>query len=171
MKSISNKTLKKFLLAAGSSFALSSAFATTIVGTTDIQIGGKVQSVNLGNRSVTVLTPQGGTESFRVGTNVQNLDKVRPGTNVVGTTQRVIRMTVLDASPSAVVPSPNGDQTVARVTAIDAQNSLIGLMDTQGAQLTIHTNSPRSVGDVVPGSRVLVDVVSGTDLNSAQAIR
>jgi hypothetical protein len=160
MKSTSKKYLKKALIAAASALVVSSAFATTILGTTSVQVGGKVQSVDMNTRAVTFVNAQGGTEAFQVGTGVPNLDKLKAGTNVTGTVQRGIRMTVLESSKLAAVPSQSGDQTVARVTRVDAQRGLIGLMDTQGAELTVQANSPAEIRSVVPGTRVLVDVTS-----------
>ena len=160
MKSTSTKYLKKALIAAASTIAVSSAFATTILGTTSVQVVGNVQSVDMTTRAVTVVNAQGGTEAFKVGTEVPNLDKLKAGTKVIGTVQRASRMTVLESSTLAAVPSASGDQTVASVTRVDAQRGLIGLKDTQGAEITVQANSAGEIRSVVPGTRVLVDVTS-----------
>jgi hypothetical protein len=160
MKSTSTKYLKKALVAAASTLVVSGAFATTILGTTSVQVGGKVQSVDMSTRAVTVVNAQGGSEAFQVGTDVPNLDKLKAGTKVTGTAVRGIRMTVLDSSTLAAVPSASGDQTVASVTRVDAQRGLVSLKDTQGAELTVQANSPAEIRSVVPGTRVLVDVTS-----------
>ena len=85
MKSTSTKYLKKALIAAASTIAVSSAFATTILGTTSVQVGGNVQSVDMSTRAVTVVNAQGDSEAFQVGTDVPNLDKLKAGTKVTGT--------------------------------------------------------------------------------------
>ena len=101
MKSKAKKALLSFksaLIAAASSMVMTGAFAATIDGTTSVRIGGRVQSVDVSTHQVTVINAQGGTDAFQVGNDVPNLDKLKAGTNVVGTAQRAVRLTVLDAS-------------------------------------------------------------------------
>ncbi|MDN7177658.1 hypothetical protein M0D69_06420 [Caballeronia sp. SEWSISQ10-4 2] len=52
-----------------------------------------------------------------------NLDQLKAGTNVFGVTQRAVRLTVLDSSSLAAVPSPAGDQTVASERALTANTA------------------------------------------------
>jgi hypothetical protein len=174
MKSKSRKLVKSFksaLIAAASSMVMTGAFAASIDGTTSVRVGGKVQSVDVAAHQVTVVNAKGATEAFQVGSNVANLDQLKAGTNVVGMTQRAVRLTVLDSSSLAAVPSPDGDQTVASVTRVDRERGVMTLKDTQGAELTVQANSPKAAATVVPGTRVLVDVVSATPLASGQALR
>jgi hypothetical protein len=154
------KSLKSALLAAASSILMTSAFAASIDGTTSVQIGGKVKSVDASTHQVTVTNAKGGTESFQVGANVTNLDKLKVGTNVTGTTLRAVRLTVLDSSTLAAVPAQDASQTVASVTRIDAQRGLMVLKDTQGSELTVQANSPAEAASLVLGTRLLVDVVN-----------
>ena len=124
MKSKSRKLVKSFksaLIAAASSMVMTGAFAASIDGTTSVRVGGKVQSVDVAAHQVTVVNAKGATEAFQVGSNVANLDQLKAGTNVVGMTQRAVRLTVLDSSSLAAVPSPDGDQTVASVTRVDRE--------------------------------------------------
>ncbi len=67
MKSKSSKSIKIAMIAAASSVLMTSAFAASIDGTTNVRIGGKVQSVDTATHSVTVINAQGVTESFQVG--------------------------------------------------------------------------------------------------------
>jgi hypothetical protein len=172
MKTKSKKALGSFkaaLVAAASSIVMTSAFAATIDGTTAVRIGGRVQSVDVSTHQVTVINAQGGTEAFQVGSDVPNLDKLKAGTNVVGTSQRAVRLTVLEASSLAAVPSPDGNQIVARVARIDG--NMMTLKDTQGAEMTFQANSPKAAAAVIPGTRVLVDLPSTSPLGAANAIR
>ena len=172
MKSKSRKALSSFksaLIAAASSMVMTGAFAATIDGTTQVRIGGRVQSVDTSTHQVTVINGQGGTESFQVGNNVPNLDKLKAGTNVVGTSQRAVRLTVLDASSLAAVPSPDGNQVVASVARVDG--SLMTLKDTQGAVLTVQANSPAAAATVIPGTRVLVNLASSSLQGSGKAVK
>jgi hypothetical protein len=172
MKSKSRKALLSFksaLVAAASSMVMTGAFAATIDGTTAVRVGGKVQSVDMSTHQVTVINAQGGSEAFQVGNDVPNLDKLKAGTNVVGTAQRAVRLTVLDASSLAAVPSPDGNQIVASVARVDG--GLMTLKDTQGAVLTVQANSPKAAATVVPGTRVLVDLVESGPVGSGKAIK
>ncbi|OXC79148.1 hypothetical protein [Caballeronia sordidicola] len=172
MKSKSNKAVRSFksaLVAAASSIVMAGAFAATIDGTTQVRIGGRVQSVDTSTHQVTVINGQGGTESFQVGNNVPNLDKLKAGTNVVGTSQRAVRLTVLDASSLAAVPSPDGNQVVASVARVDG--SLMTLKDTQGAVLTVQANSPAAAATVIPGTRVLVNLANSSLQGSGKAVK
>ena len=174
MKSKSKKVLRSFksaLVAAASSMVMTGAFAASIDGTTSMRIGGKVQSVDISTHQVTVVNAQGGTESFQVGSNVPNLDKLKAGTNVVGTTERAVRLTVLDSSSLAPTPAQDGTQTVASVARVDVQSGQMILKDTQGVELTVQANSARSMAKVVPGTRVLVDLMSASPLGSAQPLK
>jgi hypothetical protein len=157
------------LVAAASSIVMAGAFAATIDGTTQVRIGGRVQSVDTSTHQVTVINGQGGTESFQVGNNVPNLDKLKAGTNVVGTSQRAVRLTVLDASSLAAVPSPDGNQVVASVARVDG--SLMTLKDTQGAVLTVQANSPAAAATVIPGTRVLVNLANSSLQGSGKAVK
>ncbi|CAN7563366.1 hypothetical protein [Caballeronia sp. LjRoot31] len=173
MKSKSTKTLwsvKSALIAAASSMVMitAGAFATTIDGTTSVRVGGRVQSVDMVTHQVTVINAQGGTEAFQVGNNVPNLDKLKAGTNVVGSAQRAVRLTVLDASSLAAVPSPDGSRVVASVARVDG--GLMTLKDTQGDVLTVQANSPAAAATVVPGTRVLVDLSNPNSLGSGKAL-
>jgi hypothetical protein len=76
--------------------------------------------VDVATHQVTVVNAQGATEAFQVGSNVTNLDQLKAGTNVVGVTQRAVRLTVLDSSSLAATPSPEGDQTVASERVLTA---------------------------------------------------
>ena len=161
MKFVSTKILKQAIVAIAYTMALSSAFAATIFDTTaTVQVRGKVQSVNTNTRTVTVINDAGVRESFQVGANLQGLDKLKTGTKVVGTTNRTVRLTVLDSSPPVVPPSPNGDQTIARVAHVDHQNGFITLVDTTGASFIVQANPPEASASVIPGTRGLVDVIS-----------
>ena len=174
MKSKSKKVLRSFksaLIAAASSMVMTDAFAASIDGTTSMRIGGKVQSVDMSTHQVTVVNAQGGTESFQVGSNVPNLDKLKAGTNVVGTTERAVRLTVLDSSSLTPTPTQDGSQTVASVARVDTQSGQMILKDTQGVELTVQANSPRSMAKVVPGTRVLVDLMSASPLGAAQPLK
>jgi len=172
MKSKSKKALQSFksaLIAAASSMVMTGAFAATIDGTTAVRIGGRVQSVDVGAHKVTVINAQGGTEAFQVGNDVPNLDKLKPGTNVFGTAQRAVRLTVLEASSLAAVPSPDGNQVVASVARVDG--GVMTLKDTQGAVLTVQANSPKAAATVMPGTRVLVDLVEPAPLSSGNVLK
>ena len=172
MKSKSKKALwsvKSALIAAASSVVMTGAFAATIDGTTSVRIGGRVQSVDMSTHQVTVINAQGGTEAFQVGNDVPNLDKLKAGTNVVGTSQRAVRLTVLDASSLAAVPSPDGNQVVASVARVDG--SLMTLKDTQGAVLTVQANSPAAAATVIPGTRVLVNLANSSLQGSGKAVK
>jgi hypothetical protein len=171
MKSKSMKSIKIAMIAAASSILMTSAFATSIDGTTMVRVGGKVQSVDMATHSVTVTTPQGGTESFQVGANVPNLDRLKAGTEVIGTTARPIRLTVLESNRLAAMPSQNSSDTVAQVTRVDSQNGSMTIRDAQGAELTVQANSPGAVAAVVPGTRVLVNAVSSVSLTGGQVLR
>jgi hypothetical protein len=171
MKSKARKLVKSALIAAASSMVMTGAFAASIDGTTLVRVGGKVRSVDVATHQVTVVNANGATEVFRVGSNVAGLDQLKAGTNVVGMTQRSVRLTVLDSSSLSAVPSPDGDQTVASVARVDRGRGVMTLKDTQGAELTVQANSPKAAATVVPGTRVLVDVVSPTPLASGQALR
>ena len=167
MQSKSRKLVKSFkfaLIAAASPMVMTGAFGASIDGTTSVRVGGKVQSGDVATHQVTVVNAHGATEAFQVGS-MTNLDQLKAGTNVVGVTQRAVRLTVLDSSSLAVTPSPEGDQTVA------SERGVMTLKDTQGAELTLQANSPKAAATVVPGTRVLVDVVSPTPLASGQALR
>ena len=172
MKSKSRKALWSFksaLIAAASSMVMTGTFAATIDGTTAVRIGGRLQSVDVSTHQVTVINAQGGTEAFQVGSDVPNLDKLKPGTNVFGTAQRAVRLTVLDSSSLAAAPSQDGSQVVASVARVDG--GLMTLKDTQGAVLTVQANSPKAAATVIPGTRVLVDLVTPAPLGSGKAIR
>lgn len=172
MKSKSRKALWSFksaLIAAASSMVMTGTFAATIDGTTAVRIGGRLQSVDVSTHQVTVINAQGGTEAFQVGSDVPNLDKLKPGTNVFGTAQRSVRLTVLDSSSLAAAPSQDGSQVVASVARVDG--GLMTLKDTQGAVLTVQANSPKAAATVIPGTRVLVDLVTPAPLGSGKAIR
>jgi hypothetical protein len=172
MKKKSRKALWSFksaLIAAASSMVMTGTFAATIDGTTAVRIGGQLQSVDVSTHQVTVINAQGGTEAFQVGSDVPNLDKLKPGTNVFGTAQRSVRLTVLDSSTLAAVPSQDGSQVVASVARVDG--GMMTLKDTQGAVLTVQANSPKAAATVIPGTRVLVDLVTPAPLGSGKAIR
>lgn len=172
MKSKSKKALGAFksaLIAAASSMVMTGAFAATIDGTTAVRIGGRVQSVDLNTHQVTVINAQGRAEAFQVGSDVPNLDKLKAGTNVVGTSQRAVRLTVLDSSSLAPVPSADGNQVVASVARVDG--SVMTLKDTQGAVLTVQANSPAAAAAVVPGTRVLVNLPNSDSSGSGKAIK
>lgn len=172
MKSKSKKALSSFkaaLVAAASSMVMTGTFAATIDGTTAVRIGGRLQSVDASNHQVTVINGQGATESFLVGNNVPNLDKLKPGTNVFGTAQRAVRLTVLDSSTLAAVPAADGSQIVASVARVDG--GLMTLKDTQGAELIVQANSPKAAATVIPGTRVLVDLVPAAALSSGSALK
>jgi len=172
MKTKSRKALWSFksaLVAAASSMVMTGTFATTLDGTTAVNIGGRVQSVDMNTHQVTVINAQGATEAFQVGSDVPNLDKLKAGTNVVGTTQRAVRLTVVEASSLGAVPSADGNQIVARVSRIDG--GLLTLKDTQGAELTVQANSPKAAATIIPGTRVLVDLARTSPLGSGDAIK
>jgi hypothetical protein len=172
MKTKSRKALWSFksaLVAAASSIVMTGTFAATIDGTTAVRIGGRVQSVDLSTHQVTVINAQGGLEAFQVGSDVPNLDKLKLGTNVFGTTQRSVRLTVLESSSMAALPSQDGQQVVASVARVDG--GLMTLKDTQGAELVVQANSPKAAATVVPGTRVLVDVVTPAPLGSGKAVK
>ncbi len=172
MKSKSKKALGAFksaLIAAASSMVMTGAFAATIDGTTAVRIGGRVQSVDLNTHQVTVINAQARAEAFQVGSDVPNLDKLKAGTNVVGTSQRAVRLTVLDSSSLAPVPSADGNQVVASVARVDG--SVMTLKDTQGAVLTVQANSPAAAAAVVPGTRVLVNLPNSDSSGSGKAIK
>lgn len=157
MRFISTKFLKQAIIAAISTLALSSAYAATILdATTTVQVGGKVHSVDANTRTVTVINDAGQQESFKVNADV-GLDKLKMGTKVVGSANRTVRLTVLDSSAP---PSTNGNQTIARVTHVDTQTGAIALVDTTGAQLVVQANSPASTALIMPGTRVLVDLLT-----------
>ncbi|MDB5831909.1 MAG: hypothetical protein JWR14_1739 [Caballeronia sp.] len=172
MKSKARKALGSFksaLIAAASSMVMTGAFAATIDGTTAVQIGGRVQSVDVSTHQVTVINAQGRAEAFQVGSDVQNLDKLKAGTKVVGTSQRAVRLTVLDSSSLAPVPSADGNQIVASVARVDG--NVMTLKDTQGAVLTVQANSPNAAATVIPGTRVLVDLVQSGPLGSGRVLK
>jgi len=177
MKSKSNSTksrkalwsFKSALVAAASSMVMTGAFAASIDGTTSVRIGGKLQSVDMNTHQVTVINARGATEVFKVGDNVPNLDKIKPGTNVFGTTERAVRLTVLDSSTLAATPSPDGNQTVASVARVDGR--MVTLKDTQGAELTVQANSQKVAATVIPGTRVLVDVVDASSLSAGKVLK
>jgi len=172
MKKKSRKALWSFksaLIAAASSMVMTGTFAATIDGTTAVRIGGQLQSVDVSTHQVTVINAQGGTEAFQVGSDVPNLDKLKPGTNVFGTAQRAVRLTVLDSSTLGAVPSQDGSQVVASVARVDG--GMMTLKDTQGAVLTVQANSPKAAATVIPGTRVLVDLVAPATLGSGKALR
>jgi hypothetical protein len=172
MKKKSRKALWSFksaLIAAASSMVMTGTFAATIDGTTAVRIGGRLQSVDVSTHQVTVINAQGGTEAFQVGNDVPNLDKLKAGTNVVGTSQRAVRLTVLDASSPAAVPSPDGNQVVASVARVDGGS--MTLKDTQGAVLTVQANSPAAAATVMPGTRVLVDLANSSSTGSGKVIK
>jgi hypothetical protein len=174
MKSKAKKVLRSFksaLIAAASSMVMTGAFAASIDGTTSVRIGGKVQSVDASTHRVTVVNAQGGVESFRVGSDVPDLDKLKAGTKVIGTTERAVRLTVLDSASPTPTPAQDGSQSVASVSRVDEQRGLVVLKDTQGAELTVQANSPRAAATVMPGTRVLVDVLNTSPLGSAQALK
>lgn len=58
------------------------AMPATIVANT-IRITGKIQTVDMANRRVTVTGPSGMSKAFKVGSNVKNLAALRPGDDVV----------------------------------------------------------------------------------------
>jgi hypothetical protein len=163
------RSFKSALIAAASSMVMTGAFASTIDGTTAVRVGGRVQSVDVSTQRVTVINAQGGTEAFQVSSDVPNLDKLKAGTKVVGVVNRPVRLTVLEASSLAAVPSPTGDQTVASVARVDG--AVMTLKDTQGVELTVQANSPKTAATVVPGTRVLVDLVQPDALSSGSAIK
>jgi len=172
MKSKSRKALWSFkaaLIAAASSMIMAGAFAATIDGTASVRIAGRVQSVDMSKHLVTVVNAQGGTEAFQVGNDVPNLDKLKPGTNVYGTTQRAVRLTVLEASSLAAVPSPNGNQVLASVARVD--DGLMTLRDTQGAVLMVQANSPADAATVITGTRVLVNLATPAPVGSGNALK
>ncbi|WP_031360916.1 hypothetical protein [Caballeronia sordidicola] len=172
MKKKSRKALWSFksaLIAAASSMVMTGTFAATIDGTTAVRIGGQLQSVDVSTHQVTVINAQGGTEAFQVGSDVPNLDKLKPGTNVFGTAQRAVRLTVLDSSTLGAVPSQDGSQVVASVARVDG--GMMTLKDTQGAVLTVQANSPKAAATVIPGTRVLVDLVAPAPLGSGKALK
>lgn len=171
MKLKSKKSIKLAMITAASSILMTSAFAASIDGTTMVQIGGKVQSVDMTTHSVTVMTAQGRTESFQVGANVPNLDRLKAGTQVVGTTARPVRLTVLEANRLAALPTQDGNETVAQVTRVDSQNGSMTIKDAQGAELTVQANSPGAVAAVVPGTRVLVNALVPASLSGGQVLR
>ncbi len=171
MKSKSSKTIKAAMIAAASSVLMTSAFAASIDGTTMVRVGGKVQSLDLTTHRVTVVDAQGGTESFKVGANVPNLDKLKVGTKVVGTTARPVRLTVLESDRLAALPTQDGNETIAQVTSVDSQRGSMTLKDTQGAELTVQANSPGAVAAVVPGTRVLVNAMNPAPLARGQVLR
>ncbi|WP_438392700.1 hypothetical protein [Caballeronia sp. DA-9] len=171
MKSKYKKSLKATMIAAASLVLATSAFAASIDGTVMVRVGGKVQSVDANMHRVTVINAQGATESFQVGASVSDLNKLRTGTNVVGTTARPVRLTVLESSRLAAVPSQNGNETIAQVTSVDSQRGSLTLKDTLGAELTVQANSPGSVAAVAPGTRVLVNAVNPASLANGQALQ
>ncbi|WP_156393310.1 hypothetical protein [Burkholderia sp. Leaf177] len=171
MKLKSKKSIKAAMIAAASSILMTSAFATSIDGTTMVRVGGNVQSVDLNTHRVTVTNEQGATESFQVGANVSDLGKLKAGTKVVGTTARPIRLTVLEASKLAALPSENGNETIAQVTSVDSQRGSMTIRDKQGAELTVQANSPAAVSAVVPGTRVLVNAVNPASLTNGAVLR
>lgn len=161
MKFIASKSIRQAIVATASAVALSSAFAaTTIDATTMVQVGGRVQSVDPTTRTVTVINDAGVRESFQVGANVQGINQLKLGTRVVGSANRVVRLTVLDTSVPSIPPSSNGQQTVARVTHVDTQTGSIALEDTTGAPLIVQAVSPASANAIAPGSRVVVELIS-----------
>jgi hypothetical protein len=172
MKTKARKALGSFrsaLIAAASSMVMTGAFAASIDGTTAVRVGGRVQSVDVNAHRVTVINAQGGTEAFQVGSDVPNLDKLKVGTKVVGTSQRAVRLTVLDSSSLAAAPSADGNQVVASVARVDG--SVMTLKDTQGAVLAVQANSPNAAATVIPGTRVLVDLVESGSSGSGKVIR
>jgi hypothetical protein len=172
MKTKARKALGSFrsaLIAAASSMVMTGAFAATIDGTTAVRVGGRVQSVDVNTHQVTVINAQGRTEAFQVGSDVPNLDKLKAGTKVVGTSQRAVRLTVLDSSSLAPVPPADGNQVVASVARVDG--SVMTLKDTQGAVLTVQANSPNAAATAIPGTRVLVDLVELGSPGSGKAVR
>lgn len=171
MKTKARKALGSFrsaLIAAASSMVMTGAFAATIDGTTAVRVGGRVQSVDVNTHQVTVINAQGRTEAFQVGSDVPNLDKLKAGTKVVGTSHRAVRLTVLDSSSLAPVPSADGNQIVASVARVDG--NVMTLKDTQGAVLTVQANSPNAAATVIPGTRVLVDLPNSSPLGSGKAL-
>jgi hypothetical protein len=171
MKLKSKASIKAAMIAAASSVLMTSAFAASIDGTTMVRVGGAVQSVDLSTHSVTVMNAQGATESFQVGANVPNLDKLKAGTKVVGTTARPVRLTVLESNRLAALPTQDGNETIAQVTSVDSQRGSMTLKDTQGAELTVQANSPGAVAAVVPGTRVLVNAVNPASLTNGRVLR
>jgi hypothetical protein len=76
MNSKSRSILATTLVAAAASAGAMTASAQTIDGLTSVQVTGNVKSVDALTRTVTVLDAHGGTEAFKVGSNVPDLDKL-----------------------------------------------------------------------------------------------
>jgi hypothetical protein len=76
---------------------------------------------------------------------------------------------VLDSSTLAATPSPDGNQTVASVARVDGR--MVTLKDTQGAELTVQANSQKVAATVIPGTRVLVDVVDASSLSAGKVLK
>jgi hypothetical protein len=160
MQSKSSCFLMTALVAVAASMSISAVSAATIDGTTSVQVTGNVQAVDVNARAVTVINAQGATEVFKVGSNVQNLDKLQRGTKVTGSIQRPVRLTVLDSASPMPTQAQVGDRIVASVTGADSQRGLVMLKDTQGGELLVQTNAPAALASVRTGTRVLVEITN-----------
>jgi hypothetical protein len=163
MQSKSSYFFTTALVAVAASMSMSAVSAATIDGTTSVQVTGNVQAVDVNARAVTIINAQGGTEVFGVGSNVQNLDKLKMGTKVTGSIQRPVRLTVLDSASPMPTQAQAGNRIVASVTQVDSQRGVVTIRDTQGGELLVQANPPSALAGVKAGTRVLVDItVPGT---------
>jgi hypothetical protein len=158
MQSKSSYFFTTALVAMAASMSISAVAAATIDGTTTVQVTGNVQAVDVNARAVTVINAQGGTEVFRVGGAVQNLDKLKMGTKVTGSIQRPVKLTVLDNAAPLPTQAQAGNRIVASVTGVDSQRGLVMIKDTQGGELLVQANTPSSLASVRTGARVLVEI-------------
>jgi Cu/Ag efflux protein CusF len=164
MNSKSRSILATTLVAAASASALTASAApvASIDGMTSVQVTGNVRSVDVNTRAVTIVDAQGGTEVFKVGSNIPDLDKLKAGTKVTGNVQRPVHLIVLDASAPLPTQAQAGNRIVASVTGVDSQHGLIRVKDAKGSELLVQASAPATLPALTSGTRVLVDLPNPT---------
>ncbi|SAL72124.1 hypothetical protein [Caballeronia telluris] len=144
-------------LASASVASVAAPGAATLDGVASMQVAGNVKAVNLATRVVTVVDAQGNASALQVGPGVQNLDALKAGTPVTGTTPRRIVLTALASGEQA--------PRMAQVVSADSHSGVVVLKDAQGAQLAVQAREPARAASFAAGSHVAVDVQGAAPVN------
>lgn len=144
-------------LATASFASMAAPGAATLDGVASVQVAGTLKAVDLATRVVTVVDAQGNASALQVGPGVQNLDAIKIGTPVTGTTPRRIVLTALASGEQA--------PRMAQVVSADSQSGVVVLKDSQGAELAVQTREPARAASFAAGSHVAVDVQDAVPAN------
>jgi Cu/Ag efflux protein CusF len=141
-----------------------------------------VESINYGDRQVTLKTPDGMTETFKVGKEARNFDQVKVGDQVnmtylesfvvyvqkAGGPPAGGAATVMVRAPKGAMPGGVVANTIdlkAKIDAVDPQKHTVTVTGALGHMRTMHVDPKVNLADLKPGDDVTVRYTEAFAIN------